>query len=335
MGALRLRGTGGWLSSDSSVARLDDMENIVAVARRYEADEATDEDVEYLGEIATSPGGARPKANMLLPSGMLALAKLPHSKDGDYDTEAWEAVALTLARNAGIQTSAFTSHRVSAGKSVLVVQRFDRTETGDRLGYISAATALGIGANDDSRATYQDFADTIAELSKKPFADLREMFARVALTVLTNNVDDHWRNHGFLRDTSGWRLAPAFDINPSPRRGIINSRAISREDDPRSRDIRNLIITADAYRLTTSEAAAIVHRVGAEVEKWGDVAESLRIPAAQIKRMQSAFDTEQLDHARQAAPVATQPKETGDVWIRPHTRNGKPVDGYWKTRPTA
>jgi len=26
---------------------------------------------------------------------------------------------------------------------------------------------------------------------------------------------DHLRNHGCLRDTTGWRLAPAFDMNPN------------------------------------------------------------------------------------------------------------------------
>jgi serine/threonine-protein kinase HipA len=173
-----------------------------------------------------------------------------------------------MASNAGIHISPFTLHTVSHEKSVLVVNRFDRRGRDERLGYISAATALGIGANDDDRITYEEFADVIAELSAQPSADLHEMFARVALTVLINNVDDHWRNHGFLHDASGWRLAPAFDINPSPRRGTIFSRAINSNGDPRARDIRNLAKIAGAYDLSGLEAATIVQRVGAEVEKW-------------------------------------------------------------------
>lgn len=345
MGALRLRSAHGtWLAAESSAANLHDLDKIAAAARRYDADEATDEDVEYLGEIATSPGGARPKANVLLPDGALALAKLPHSKDRNIDAEAWEALALTIAGNAGVATPSFDLHKVAADKSVLVVRRFDRTGDGGRVGYMSAATVLGIGSNDDSRVTYEEFADAIAELSARPPEDLREMFARVALTVLTNNVDDHWRNHGFLRDASGWRLAPAFDINPSPRRGTVSSRAISSEDDPRARDIRNLIDTAEAYHLPTQQATAIVRRVGAEVDRWPTIARSMEISAAQIERMSGAFDEEQLDYARSmeesastvipmSAPPASQP--AGAVWVEPHTRNGKPVDGYWRARPTA
>ena len=32
-----------------------------------------------------------------------------------------------------------------------------------------------------------------------------------------SNVDDHLRNHGFLRlDNAGWTLSPAYDLNPVP-----------------------------------------------------------------------------------------------------------------------
>ncbi|WP_309617852.1 HipA N-terminal domain-containing protein, partial [Salinibacterium sp.] len=120
MGALRFRDADDWCSTERQVANVHDLARIVAAASRYEADEASDDDVEYLGDIATSPGGARPKANVVLASGELALAKLPHSKDGDVDTEAWEALALSMASNAGIHISPFTLHAVSHEKSVLV-----------------------------------------------------------------------------------------------------------------------------------------------------------------------------------------------------------------------
>lgn len=341
MGGLRLSQNGAWLTEDDSVASIHDLDKVISAARRYEADEASQTDLEYLNAIATTPGGARPKANVVLASGQLALAKLPHSKDGALDTEAWESVALTIAQNSGIRTTQFQLLHASANKSVLVTARFDRGALDKRYGYISAATALGIGANDDSRATYQDFADTIAGLSAEPEADLREMFARVCLSVLINNADDHWRNHGFIREDSGWRLSPTFDINPSPRRGLITSRAISSEDDPRARDIRNLAATADSYRLSSSEAALIMHRVGAEVLKWPDVAAAAGIPGNQLKLMRAAFDIEQLEYTKAAAPVphsiagsATNSQLSGEVWVKPHTRHGSSVDGYWRSAPT-
>ncbi|KQO65187.1 type II toxin-antitoxin system HipA family toxin [Curtobacterium sp. Leaf261] len=298
-GALRLRSTagGGWLSADDGVANLHDLERILAVAGRYEADEASAEDVAYLNDVATSPGGARPKANVLTGRGALALAKLPHSKDGTIDVEAWEGVALTLASNVGIVTPRWTHRSVSGDRSVLVVDRFDRDAGVGRIGYISAASALEVGRYDNSRVTYEQFSDTIDTISCTPRVDLREMFTRIALTILVNNVDDHWRNHGFLRTPAGWRLSPVFDVNPSPRRGSVTARPVNDDDDPRDRDVRNLVRVADAFRLTGDTARDIVRGVAAEVRQWPSVATALDIPTSQQERMRPAFSERQLEYA--------------------------------------
>ena len=307
IGALRFRaagagtvvGTGAapWLAEESGVESIHELARVVEVAKRYEANEATDGDLAYLSDIATSPGGARPKANVLLSDGRLAIAKLPHSKDGTIDVERWEALALTIAGRAGIAVPRFECVAAGASTSVLVTHRFDRTDSGARVGYMSAATALGIGEHGGATMTYVDFADTIAELSEKPGDDLREMFARIALTVLVNNVDDHWRNHGFLRGGAGWRLAPVFDVNPSRSRGVITSRPISSDDDPRHRQLSNLLAVAENFGLSPVSAADIVRRVAEQVATWRDVASVLRIAPAQIESMSSAFDEEQLRFA--------------------------------------
>ena len=45
--------------------------------------------------------------------------------------------------------------------------------------------------------------------------DLAQLFRRVAFNGAVGNRDDHLRNHGFLPGESGWRLAPALDLNPN------------------------------------------------------------------------------------------------------------------------
>jgi serine/threonine-protein kinase HipA len=336
MGALRMKAASGteWLSSDAAVADIHDLERVLAVTTRYEEHRASDEDVAYLSDIATSPGGARPKANVVTASNKLAIAKLPHSKDGNIDVEAWEAVALTLARQANIRTPRFAAQRVSNHRAVLISERFDRGEKNERYGYMSAATALGIGSNDDRRITYEEFADTIVEISAQPKQDLHEMYRRVAFTVLVNNVDDHWRNHGFLRERGGWRLSPLFDVNPSPRHGVIASRAISDQDDPAHRDISNLLLTASAYRLTADEGAQIIGEVADAVLEWPTIARRLAIPNDQISTMTRAFDEPHLHRAREltrrrshAESAATSESQ---VWVKPHVRHGAAVDGHWR-----
>ena len=341
IGALRFKAPNGdkWLATGSEAVNIHDLERVIAVARRYEDHIASDEDLAYLSDIAVGPGGARPKANVIMESGSLAIAKLPHSRDGNIDVASWEALALTLAEKIGIRTPRFEHRRAGVEKSVLVVQRFDRVGEHARLGYMSAATAMGLGPLREGRATYQDFADTINEFSSKPAADLREMFTRVALTVLINNVDDHWRNHGFLHDGSGWRLSPVFDVNPSTA-SSLSSRAINEQDDPRSRNIRNLASVAGNFNLTSEQAAATIRNVAVHVEAWPTIATSLGIPVDQQLTMSRAFDPNQLSAAREFSPsppplvvlLAPSVKSgpTGTVWVPPHLRGGAQVAGHWR-----
>lgn len=299
MGALRLRELGGneWLSSDERVANVHELPRILEAARRYEKHEATDEDIAYLNGIATSPGGARPKANVVSQSGTLALAKLPHSKDGDIDVERWEAVALTLARQAGIPIAPFILAAGEARRAVLVVQRFDRGQGDTRIPYMSAFTAMGLGTHKTgSQLTYVDLADTVADLTADPKRELHDLFRRVAFTVLIGNADDHWRNHGFLHHKRGWALSPAFDLNPS-RATSPNSRSISENADPDQRNIHDLLEVADAFQLTTSRAASAAADVARVVRGWPDVARSLNVPEREVEVMADAFREDQVEAA--------------------------------------
>lgn len=300
MGALRFRRSQSveWMSSDAGVANVHDIRRILEATRRYEAHEASDEDVELLAGVATSPGGARPKANVLLENGHLALAKLPHSKDDNVDVEAWEAVVTAVARSAGLLTARFTSHRLTANNTVYVTERFDRGPDGRRIAYLSAASALRLGRHVTGvRVTYEEFADTLAELSSQPQADLAEMFGRIALTVLVNNVDDHWRNHGFLRGASGWRLSPLFDVNPKAQRGVFDSRPISDVDDPRDRDLRNLIAVRRAFGLSEGDARGVIRAIALEVSRWPTHAAEQGIADAEVRAMAPAFEGGQLSFA--------------------------------------
>src|ERR1035438_10911056 len=39
----------------------------------------------------------------------------------------------------------------------------------------------------------------------------------ILFSIMISNTDDHLRNHGFLyAGPAGWRLSPAYDLNPVP-----------------------------------------------------------------------------------------------------------------------
>ncbi|MBP1324888.1 serine/threonine-protein kinase HipA [Leucobacter exalbidus] len=302
LGAIRFQCDGGgeWLGPSQVMdLRHYGLDAYAEAAARLEAHEATAEDLELLGAPGTSAGGARPKVSVYIDE-HLRLLKLPSERDRQRDGEAWEYVAIVLAGKAGINVQRGDLLRTSDGKSSLALHRFDRGPHGERIGYMSAATAMELGEQGHSGVTYEDFADITDDVTGGDRAQLKDLFKRVALSVLISNDDDHWKNHGFLRAAGGWTLSPAFDINPSIGGGRINSRPISSTDDPRQRDIRNLIATADSYALTRKEVGTALHEVVDAVTDWPEVARAAGISSGEIDLMAAAFPEEQQAFALKA-----------------------------------
>lgn len=299
LGAIRFQPVdgGGWIT-DVAIPRLEDhgVDAFADAAARFEDHEANEADLELLGAPATSAGGARPKVTAWM-GGRLTMLKLPSVRDRGRDGEAWEFVAIEIARRAGISVQNGRLLRTGEGKSTLALDRFDRTASNGRIGYMSARTALQLADNGHNQVSYEDLADAVDRLTGGDREQLRDLFKRVALTVLINNVDDHWKNHGFLRSEVAWRLSPAFDINPSRSRGTVTSRAISPRDDPRRRDIRHLTESRSVYALSTAAAAAALGEVLEAVREWPSIARAAGIRAAEIDTMSVAFSLEQQEHA--------------------------------------
>ena len=269
--------------------------DLVGAADRIARNEESDEDLQLLFVQGSSLGGARPKASVHDAHGRLSIAKFPRHDD-DYEVETWEAVALTLAREAGITVADF-EHRRLAGRPVLLSRRFDRTVDDGRVPFQSAMSMTG-HLDGDGRGSYLHLADVIARSGGRAAADRVELFRRVAFSVLVSNVDDHLRNHGFLRDTAaGWVLSPAYDINPVP--GDIKPRILSTAIDETDRtcDIDLVLETAGEYGLARDRAARIVAEIAGSTRRWADVARRFGAPEREIRRMQSAFEHADMEKA--------------------------------------
>ena len=81
---------------------------------------------------------------------------------------------------------------------------------------------------------------------------------------MVSNTDDHLRNYGFLREQGGWRLSPAYDINPVPVdvKPRIHALAIDETDGTASLDLAMAVapmfgMTAKAARVILEAAAGI------------------------------------------------------------------------------
>jgi serine/threonine-protein kinase HipA len=100
------------------------------------------------------------------------------------------------------------------------------------------------------------------------------------------NRDDHLRNHGFILARTGWRLAPAFDVNPN----IDKAEHVLSIDDSDNRPALDTVVASAAfYGLTPERAKIVVEEVASAVDGWRDEARKAGISAADIALTRTAF----------------------------------------------
>ncbi|WP_062518795.1 type II toxin-antitoxin system HipA family toxin [Demequina silvatica] len=213
-GATRFWTDGVAVTAGDGVPVEAELADIIHVADQIERGETAIDDVAVrrLFRATGSLGGARPKANVRI-GAHLWLAKFPKPVGDDWNVIAWEAAMLDAMATVGIDTPAHTSKRVivdGSERTVLFLRRFDRTEDDVRVPYISAMTALEAVDGDGG-----DWVDLV-DFARLAGADSAELWRRAVFGALVGNLDDHLRNHGFLRRGPAWKLAPAFDVNPEP-----------------------------------------------------------------------------------------------------------------------
>jgi serine/threonine-protein kinase HipA len=199
-----------------------------------------------------------------------------------------------LAEKAGIQTAEHELVQV-AGKAVLLSRRFDRA--GDqRLPFLSAMAMMG--ARDGVGGSYPEMVDVLTTHGSQAKQDAHQLYRRVAFNVLVSNVDDHLRNHGFLRrDRAGWMLSPAYDLNPVPV--DLKARVLTTNInlDEGTCSIELLESSAGYFALSLAEARTILGQVAGVTSRWREVARAVGAPAAEIDRMASAFEHDDLQRA--------------------------------------
>ena len=152
-----------------------------------------------------------------------------------------------------------------------------------------------LGARDGEARSYLEFVDALRQHGSAPKEDMRALWRRIVFSILISNTDDHLRNHGFLYEgQAGWRLAPAYDLNPVPVdiKPRVLSTAIDLDDSTAS--LKLALSVADYFALKLDEARKIASEVGKAVSTWRQAAARLGLSPVQIDRMASAFEHEEL-----------------------------------------
>ncbi len=296
-GALRFaRVEGGPILAEHETARIPpliDLPQLLSAAEHVVGDTDSDEDLHLLLAPGSSLGGARPKASVRDRDRHLAIAKFPH-KDDEINTVLWEAIALRLAAKAGIPVPDWRIEHV-LNKPVLLLRRFDR-EQGQRIPFLSAMSMLG--ASDNESRSYLEFVDALRRYGASPKQDMHKLWRRIVFNILISNTDDHLRNHAFLyTGPDGWRLAPAYDLNPVPTdiKPRVLTTAIDLDDGSASLDLAMSVV--GYFELDEGKARVIAAEVGKAVTTWREEAVRLGLTQTEIDRMASAFEHEDLKAA--------------------------------------
>ena len=296
MGGLRfkLEDSGPFLNDDSalSIPPMTRLRELEEASLQLERDDSI-EDSRYSAWLnlllapGSSIGGARPKANVSDVTNQLWIAKFP-SRSDLTDTGGWEMVVWELAKRSGLSVPESTAEKFSGKGHTFLTKRFDRTPTRERIHFASAMTLLGYTDGTDFKdgASYLEFPEFLIQHGADVNRDLEEIWRRIVFSICVRNTDDHLRNHGFILSEGGWKLSPAYDMNPNPSGNGLTLN-ISLNDN--SLDLEVAMEVRSFFRLSDKNAKEIIEKVKKEVRNWERIAEKVGIPRQEQEMMSRAF----------------------------------------------
>jgi serine/threonine-protein kinase HipA len=293
MGALRFKldKDGPFLDDNpnSPTPPMSSIRELQYAAKILESDENSEELKKWLAILmapGSSLGGARPKANVIDENGELWIAKFP-SKSDTNDKAAWEFLAYRLALKAGIEISESRIEKISGKYHTFFTKRFDR-HNHERIHFASAMTMTGNNEDTlkDKTASYLDIAEFIHYTGAQNTIDLHQLWRRIVFNIAISNTDDHLRNHGFILTEKGWKLSPAFDLNPSIEKDGL---ALNIDTDNNALDFDLVKSVGKYFQLSTSEMEIIMKEVFSALSNWKEIAKEIGISRAEQEMMAPAF----------------------------------------------
>jgi serine/threonine-protein kinase HipA len=199
----------------------------------------------------------------------------------------WEFVAHTMAGIAGILIAPGMIRKLNTHHHTFLAQRFDRTLKGERIHFASAMTLLGYSDTQGTPAGYLDMAEFLMRHGADVSADLEELWRRMVFNIAISNTEDHLRNHGFLLTNRGWKLSPAYDLNPTPG-GTGLSLNITEHDN--SLDFDLALSVAKYFRLKPEKAKSILQEIKLVKGQWRKIAADAGLSKTEQEKMSAAFE---------------------------------------------
>jgi serine/threonine-protein kinase HipA len=121
-----------------------------------------------------------------------------------------ESLTMKIAESFGIRVVPSSLIRLSSGELSYITKRVDRAENGEKIHMIDMFQITE--AYDKYRSSIEKVGKAIGTYSENTLLDKIFYFELVLFVFLTGNNDMHLKNFSMIESSSGWVLAPAYDL---------------------------------------------------------------------------------------------------------------------------
>lgn len=234
-------------------------------------------------------GGVRPKTFIDEPSeGRTGfkryIAKFGRNTDV-VDECLLEYASMKMAKAAGINVP-YTKILDTALGPVYLIERFDIDESGESAHLVSAKSLINAskssGASLD-KESYWNLANIARQVGVEPDSDVREIFRRMLFNIAVGNVDDHLKNHCFIKPAGQkcFKLSPCYDVVPSVGlHGCQQIIAVGLSGGHQT--VKNITFAMNEMKIPPEEAAEIAKDVLSATEDWAAAMEGVGLSRQDI-----------------------------------------------------
>ena len=121
-----------------------------------------------------------------------------------------EHVTMRIAESFGIRVVLSSLIRLKSGELSYIIKRIDRTAKGEKIHMLDMFQITE--AFDKYRSSLERIGKAINSYSDNTLLDKIFFFEICLFSFLTGNSDMHLKNFSMIKTSSGWGLAPAYDL---------------------------------------------------------------------------------------------------------------------------
>lgn len=241
------------------------------------------DDVALLLRGGSGTGGARPKL-LVTHQATPQLLKLNKRSDA-FNMAGVEWASLEVMRLSGLEVAQAKVVNFAGNIDGILVERFDINQSGAQL---PMATINGLLKNpldqeDPLYGTYEDIANCIRRYSYRPEDDLLQLLGQLLINQALANTDDHLRNFSMMKDDSGWRMTPAYDV--LPQQTFSTEHAIGFNGSNYLPKFKDALTTAKGLGISPKKATAMIDALRAGLSEWGNLLEKANIDDEAFKNL--------------------------------------------------